>query len=161
MRPFRSRLLLRLVATLVVVGVGATLAPAAVARDARQDALRTLLGDVEAFETALDAARMAGDAVFARDAFVEAYVASADGDVAPEAIYDLLDGDALGLVAPVLPDEAFVPTPPAAPSPHGGSAAVVAPTAEAVLVASSHAVWQGEAAPPHRAEGRSLQPRAP
>ncbi len=160
MRPFRSQLLLRIVATFVVVGVGLTLAPAAVARDAREDALRSLLNDVEAFEMALDAARHAQDAD-PRAVFVEAYVAATDGEVAVETIEHLLAGASLGLVAPVLPDEAFVPTPPAAPTPPSGSAAVLTLAPRMGVATSPQAVRLDDPIPALRPKGRALQPRAP
>lgn len=162
MRPFRSRLLLRTVATLLVAGVASTLAPAAVARDAREDALRSLLNDEAAFEAALDAARDAADGEDPRALFVEAYVAAADGEVAVEVIEHLLDGESLGVVAPVLPDAAFVPTPAPAPSPPSGGLAALMPTTPAVgASAAPQAVRLGNSVLVQRPEGRPLQPRAP
>ncbi len=161
MRPFRSRLLLRTVAALLVAGVGTTLAPAAVARDAREDALRSLLNDEEAFEAALDAARRTAEGADPRAVFVDAYVAATDGQVAAEVVEYLLDGESLGLVAPALPDDAFVPTPtPTSPPPSGG-AAILSPTPDAGALAVAETARPGGPVRVQCVEGRSLQPRAP
>lgn len=136
MRLLRSRLLLRLVSTLCVAGLAATLAPAA---DARPDALAGLLDDVAAFEAALDAAH-AVPVEDAREAFVDAYVAASDGAVAPEAVRQLLDGDAMGLVAPPVAPKASVPSPGTAGTPMG--VAGLPPTAPGRLAASASAHLQ-------------------
>lgn len=163
MRLFRSQFLLRIVATVLVVGVGGMLVPPAAARDAEESALRSLLDDEAAFEAALAAAREAGEGAAARDAFVQVYVQAAEGAVAAEVIYQLLDRQSLGLVAPVFPDAVFVPAPLAAPSPTRGAGAAVLSTAAAVPTAVRAALVP-PAQPPvplrHPAE-RLRQPRAP
>lgn len=156
----RSRLLLRFITALLVVGVGSTVAPAAVARDARAEALRALLDDAAAFETALAASRDAADGEDPVEVFVEAYVDEARGDVDKDVIYHLLDGQSFGWVAPVGRDAAFVPTPPSAPPPVVGLG-FPAPPAPGPVPAPTDGVCadRGEYVEP--SEGSALQPRGP
>ena len=116
MRLLRRPLVLRALALVLLAGIGAAWVPVASARDARADALRSLLDDADAFERALRASRSAdGDAL---DVFVETYAEAAGDAVSPEAVRQLLRGQGVGAVAPVLPDLSFVPAP-AATAPGG------------------------------------------
>lgn len=161
MRPFRSPALFRLVAVLLVGGVGATLAPSAVARDARAVSLRALLDDAEAFETALAASRAPEAAADPVGAFADAYVEAAGGGLTAEFVRDLLDGRSFGLVAPVVPEAAFVPAP--FSTTHGsGAGAGVIPASVSEGIGRSASGHASEAvASLSRPEATSSRPRAP
>lgn len=156
----RSRLLLRFITTLLVVGVAMTMAPAAVARDARAEALRALLDDAAAFETALAASRDAADGEDPIEVFVEAYVDEARGTVDEDVIYHLLDGQSFGWVAPVGRDAAFVPTPPTAPPPMLG-VSVPAPSTPGPVSLTAVSVYTVQADYVDQHGGSALRPRAP
>ena len=117
MRPLRHPLVLRALALVLLAGTASAWVPTAEARDARADALRSFLDDADAVEHALRAAHAAeGDGA---EAFAAAYAEAAAEAVSPEAVRQLLRGQGVGAVAPVLPDLAFVPAPSAtAPSGH-------------------------------------------
>lgn len=156
----RSRLVLRSVATLLVVGVASTLAPAAAARDARADALQTLLDDEAAFEAALAASHEAAPGAEAVDAFVEAYVAAAHGAVDADAVRRLIAGHAFGWAVPVADGAAFVPAPTSAPPSTAGAWAPAPPeprpdVAPAAPAGTGDAVFVSQEAAP------SVRPRAP
>ena len=161
MHPLRSRPVLRSVAALVLVGVAATLAPAASARDGRAGAVRALLADGDAFETALAASAEAAPDEDPLDVFVETYVEAAGGGVSAEAVHRLLEGPALGHVAPPVRPAAFVPSPPAGPTSTPG-AAVLSPEAAPRAPAASPLGAPPDAPAPSATErwGR-VQPRAP
>lgn len=156
----RSRLLLRCITALLVVGVVSTLAPAAVARDARAEALRALLDDAAAFEVALEASRGAAAGEDPVDVFVTAYVEEAGGDVDADVINHLLDGQSFGWMPPVGRDAAFVPTPPSAPPPVLG-VRVPAPTSPAPVVTTAVSVSTESGACSPQRGGSALRPRAP
>lgn len=160
MRLFRSPLLLRLVATVLVAGVASTLAPSAVARDARSVSLRVLLDDADAFETALDAAWNAAPGEDAVAVFASVYAEAVGDGLTAEAVYDLLDGQALGLVAPPAPDDAAFSAPPALAGPGAVHAVLPASGASVSLPAADLAVPEA-AVLPSRPEAAAHQPRAP
>ena len=123
MRPLRHPLVLRVLALVLLAGTGAAWVPTAEARDARTDALRSLLDDADAFDTALRAAEGAdGDAA---EAFAAAYAETAGHAVSAEAVRQILRGQGVGSVAPVLPDRAFVPASSTTPAPSGSASAAV------------------------------------
>lgn len=160
MRPFRSPALLRLVALLLVSGVASTLAPSAVARDARAVSLRALLDDASAFETALDAARAAPAGEDPAAVFSSVYAEAVGGGLTAEAVYDLLDGETLGLVAPPVPDEAAFSAPPALAGP-GALHAVVPAEGVPVVIPPTAFDAADEAAPVSRPEASAHRARAP
>ena len=160
MRLLRHPLVLRALALALLVGTGAAWAPAASAQGARADALRSLLDDAEAFESALRASRSAGGGE-ALDVFAEVYAEAAGDAVSPEAVRQLLGGPGVGAVAPVLPDLAFVPAPAAtAPGGHPApgvlgespaapeSAGAVAPAPSPAAAAAGGAAWSVQARGP-------------
>lgn len=137
MRPLRHPLVLRVLASVLLVGIGAACVPTASAQDARPERLRSLLTDADAFEAALQASRSAeGDGV---EVFVAVYAEASQDAVMAEAVRQLLSGHGVGSVAPVLPDLSFVPAP-AATSPSGhASAAVLGVLAPAGTLAQTDA----------------------
>ncbi|MDT0633229.1 hypothetical protein RQM47_09560 [Rubrivirga sp. S365] len=154
MRLLRHPLVLRTVAALLLVGTGAAWAPAATAQAARPQALRSLLGDADAFRSAVAASR---DADFGKavDAFAEAYAEAAGDAVSPEAVRQLLAGQGVGDDAPVPRDVVFVPggatTPLASASPGvlgdappppvvGGAVRSTPPAARSAAGGAAHAV---------------------
>lgn len=95
MRRLRHRLLQRLVAVMLVAGVGAGLVPSV---QAATEAPRGL--DQAALVVARQSARQAPTRDAAIDTFVAVYVrVSGDGHAA-DALYDALRGDAMGCVPP-------------------------------------------------------------
>lgn len=161
MRPFRSPAVLRLVAVLLMGGVGATLAPSAVARDARAASLRALLDDAAAFETALAASRAPEAAADPVGAFADAYVEAAGGGLTAEFVRDLLDGQSFGLVAPVVPEAAFAPTPVSTTHGSGMGVAVLPATVAAGIGLSVSGRASEDVAVCSRPEAASSRPRAP
>lgn len=160
MRTFRSPALLRLATALAVVGVASTLAPSAVARDARAVSLRVLLDDAEAFAVALDAARAASGEEDPVRVFAEAYAEAVGQGLTADTVYDLLDGEALGLTAPAAPDEASVSVPPILAGPGSVYGVLPASRAAAGLPATSAAAAEA-ALLTSRPEAVFHRPRAP
>ena len=104
MRPFRSLLLRRLVATALVAAVGVSLAPAAAAQSGRLATLRGVLNDARAFEAGLEAARQADVAPLV--AFAHAYAAQSQDGTTAAAVAQLIGAEALTGVVPPAPDRA-------------------------------------------------------
>lgn len=120
MRRLRNRLVQRLVAAALLVGLGAAWAPGAEAASGQADAV--------ALQAALDAAVAAPTLDAASTAFAAAYVAHGGlADEAP-ALFDALVSQGFGAPDPL--DEAFVPGRLVAPTPaHRGAAALAPETA--------------------------------
>ena len=158
MRPLRHPLVLRALALVLLAGTGAACVPTAEARDARADALRSFLDDADAVEHALRAARASeGDAAAA---FADAYAEAAGEAVSAEAVRQLLRGQGVGSVAPVLPDHSFVPAPPAGPL-VSASAAVVGASGPAPALRGVGLPALPPAAAVVGGAGRSVQARGP
>ena len=139
MRLLRHPPVLRALALVLLVGTGAAWVPTVEAHDARADALRSLLDDAAAFDSALRAAERAdGDAA---EAFASAYAEAAGHDVSAIAVRQILRGQGVGCVAPVLPDLAFVPAPAATQTPSG-------PASPGVLADGASAAPAAVSAPP-------------
>lgn len=121
MRRLRHRFLQRLVAALLVAGVGAGVAPVAAAAPAEAHGL-----DAAALDAARDASRSAPTREAAADVFVATYVrVSGDADVALS-LYRLLLGAEIGGIPPATPPVAVAAAvPPAGPVPHDGAVAVL------------------------------------
>ena len=120
MRLLRHRLLQRLVALLLVAGVGASAVPTASA--SAPSGAHGL--DARAVEAARGAARQAPTRGAAADAFVATYVRLTGDSGAAEALYRLLLGDAIGGVPPAVPPAAVVSAAPAT-APGSSSAGVL------------------------------------
>ncbi|MEM1117627.1 MAG: hypothetical protein AAGJ11_14045 [Bacteroidota bacterium] len=159
MRLLRTPALLRLVALLLVGGVGASVAPTAAARDARADDLRSLLDDAAAFETALRAAQAPEAAADPVAAFAAAYAEATGGAVTAEVVQDLLDGQSFGLVTPAAPEAVFAPTPASVTS-GAGAGILTTPTVVSSPTATS-VVPSVAVAAPSRPEAVQSRPRAP
>lgn len=142
------------------MSVAATLAPTAAAQDARADAF-ALLNDGAAFDAALAASMRAEAGEDPLQVFVEAYVEAAGGDVSAEVVYHLLDGPALGHVAPPVRPVAFVPAPPAGPSPTPGAGIVPPRPTPAVAGAVASRTMDDVRAPQAPARTEPRQPRGP
>ena len=158
MRPFRSLLLRRLVATALVAAVGASLAPAAAAQSGRLATLRGVLDDAQAFEAGLDAARQAESAPLA--AFAEAYAAESEDGTTAAAIVQLLGADALTGVLPPAPDRAS-PAPDVVTSAASASLGVLAGNARPSASAASAPPVSEPLAGDRHQRGTTAQPRAP
>ena len=103
MRAFRSVLLRRLVAAVLLAGLGAPLAPTASAQS-----VETVLDDERAFDLALRAA-WAADADPIR-AFAHAYAEATDGAVTAEVVERVLGAASMSGVPPAVADETFAHT---------------------------------------------------
>lgn len=160
MHPLRSRLVLRCVASLLLVGVAATLAPTASARDARADAF-ALLNDGAAFDAALAASAQADAGQDPLDVFVQTYVAEAGGGVSADVVYRLLDGPTLGHVAPPARPVAFVPAPPLGPTPAPGAAVLPLRVVPALVGSDAAQAVPGPAVPATPVRTDPRQPRGP
>lgn len=156
MRLFRQPVILRVVAAVLAVAVGLTLAPTASA-DARAEAVRAVLDDKDAFEAALTAARASDDPVMA---FAEAYAEATDGAVSAEAVARILDGASMSGLAPVPPTDRVVRAPAAGPM---ASAFPVALAVDASVLADlpGTIVAGGEIETSPSAVGVPAQPRGP
>ena len=137
MRPLRHPLVLRALALVLLAGTCSALVPAASARDARTDALRSLLDDGEAFEAALQAAQTSD--TDAAETFAAVYAEAAGHAVSAEAIRQLLGGQGVGAVALVLSDLAFVPTPTASTPPSVAAAGALTRAAQGAILSVSAA----------------------
>lgn len=151
-RRLRHRLVQRLVAAVLVAGLGAW-APAPASATAGQI-------DAEAMRLALDAAEGAVTLAGAAEAFTAAYVAHGGSEADAARALQSLAADGFGapdpLVAHMVPERLAPPTSPAralAALPRASRAPLALPTARAVQ--RSAAAWRAE---PRRAPA---QPRAP
>lgn len=161
MRLFRSPALLRLVAAFLVGGLGGTIAPTALAQGAREASIRSLLNNDDAFERALAAAHAPEAAADPVGAFADAYADAVGGNLTAQVVRDLLDGQAFGLVAPVVPDPAFVPASVTVAPGHGALLGVL-PASVGTPRASRDSILDTEAAPAvSRPEADQSRPRAP
>lgn len=158
MRPFRSILLRRLVASALALAIGVSLAPVAAAQSGRLATLRGVLEDAHAFEAALDAARTAESAPLV--AFAQAYAAESDDGTTVDAIVQLLGADALSGVLPPAPDRA-TPAPEAATSAASASVGVLAGSAAPLRLTNLGAAHTAAAPASVRVTGTSARPRAP
>ena len=158
MRPFRSLLLRRLVATALVAAVSVSLAPLASAQSGRLATLRGMLDDARAFEAGLEAARHAGSAPLL--AFAHAYAAESQDGTTAAAVAQLLGANALRGVLPPAPDRAS-PAPEAATSGASGSLCVLVGHASPPAAARSQASASDPPAGDRRPGGTAAQPRAP
>ncbi len=158
MRPFRSLLLRRLVATALVAAVGVSLAPAASAQSGRLATLRGVLNDAQAFEAGMDAARRAESAPLL--AFAHAYAAESQDGTTAAAVAQLLGADALRGVLPPAPDRAS-PAPEAATTGASAALGVLAGNASCLGTTRPRPTAPEPVAADRRACGATAQPRAP
>ena len=157
MRPFRSLLLRRVVAAVLVAAVAMPLASTAGASARRTDALQGVLDDATAFDAALRAARAAhADPL---GAFADAYEQASGGGISAEAIERLLGADSMSGVLPVAAQRAWVSA--QATSPAGAGAATLPDPARLVPLPLASAAPDGPAERPLRAVAPASQPRAP
>lgn len=152
-RRLRHRLVQRLVAVALLVGLGAAWAPGAEARAARTDAV--------ALEAALDAAAAAPTLDAAAVAFAEAFVAYGGDAAEAPAIFGALVSQGFGAPDPLA--EAFVPGRLAAPAPSSRTLAALAPaTPEAPLAVARPAAPAPDAVSARPSARRTPHaPRAP
>ena len=149
MRRLRHRLVQRLVAAALLVGLGAAWSPGAEARAARADAV--------ALEAALEAASAAPTLDAAAAAFAEAFVAHGGRAEEAPALFGALVSQGFGAPDPLA--EAFVPGRLAAPS-LGRALAACAPASPAPLSPAARLRPCGPAPSPARPSPRR-SPRAP
>lgn len=153
LRRLRHRLVQRLVAAALLVGLGAAWAPGAEARAAQTDAI--------AFQAALDAAVAAPTLDAAATAFADAYVANGGHAGEAPALFHALVSQGFGAPDPLA--EAFVPGRLAAPSPSSRGLAALAPDASDARVATAGPVPVAVVPVPGRPSPRQspCAPRAP
>ncbi|MEM0961374.1 MAG: hypothetical protein AAGK21_02380 [Bacteroidota bacterium] len=157
MHLLRQPTLRRFVAALLAVAAGATVVPTAQA-DARTTAVRSVLDDDEAFESALAAARSSDDPIAA---FAEAYSEAVDEAVSAEAIARLIGAASFSGVAPVTVEDTRIrvlATGSGSSSPLAsvvGAAASPPPSGGLVSTQDECASWRTPDA------GPSAQPRGP
>lgn len=158
MHLLRLDTLRRLIAATLVAALGLSLVPAAGAHGG-PPSLSAMLDDVDAFESALAAARAAEPGADPISVFAETYAAAVDG-VSADVLAHLLGRASLSGILPPAHDEALatakvqVPPTTSAAMPLAISEASVAPTAEMRLRA------EGET-PTLRVQAPSTRPRAP
>lgn len=161
MRPSHRPVLQRLVASLVLVGIAATLAPVGAARAVRARVLDGVLDDPVAVRQALAASDGAASPDAAVALFVQAYADATGETIAPEDVSALVLGQSL---RPVAPPEVKLISASSGTSGPAFAASAVAADRRAASSGDARLVGPRLGEPVVLAAGgapRALQPRAP
>ena len=155
MRPFRSRLVCRVLALALAGALGLTVAAPAGARS-HAGTLRTALDDDQAVDAALAAVRDVPPAERLA-AFAEAYARAADDGTTAEAVERLLGGTSMSGVVPAVVERAVA----AAASTPALGAGLAVPSGRLAPPAGSLARAEPERLAAPRAARPDSRPRAP